>query len=105
MMKQFIITVKSGVDTTAFVKKLEDEGIFIDNNYDALLRHFLVSMDEHETHNWENDPEVLHVEDANKKITLHSIDHQINVDTNGMGGNWGLSRIAKRNWSRSMVIK
>lgn len=99
-MKQYIITIKPGIDSALFAQKLEREGVFLDNDYQALPRHFLVSMDEKLSNVWAKDSEIISIENADKRIVLNSISKPITSDQKGHNGNWGLSRIAKRQWSK-----
>lgn len=94
MKRKYIVTTHKGVDQDAFLKVLQKYQINIDINFE-LDRVYEVTFDESKKDFLKAEPEVLHVAPADAPVKLMAT-QQINVDRNGYGGNWGLTRICRR---------
>ncbi len=94
MERKYIVTANKGVDKTAFLKVLQKHQIKIDTDFE-LERVYEVTFDESLKVRLKAEPEVYHVVIADAPVKLMDT-QQINVDRNGYGGNWGLTRICRR---------
>lgn len=99
--KEYIVVTKADVDQAEFVEILKEHDIDINIDYDGLKRHYLVSFLPEKYDEMLAEDDILVIEDANRLVLLME-SQLVEVDGTGYGGNWGLTRICRRdNWNNS----
>ncbi len=96
MKNEYIVTTHKDVDQNEFVKLLRKHDIDININFSALERHYDVSFATSKLEMLLEEPEILHIAPAEAPVKLMAT-QDISVNSSGFGGNWGLTRICKRN--------
>lgn len=101
MKNEYIVTTHKDVDQNDFVKLLRKHDIDINDNFSGLERHYYVSFAASKFEMLLAEPEILHIAPAEAPVKLMAT-QSISVDASGYGGNWGLTRICKRDeWNDS----
>lgn len=95
MKREYIITLQKDATAQEFSDVVNKYQIEIDVDYDSLQRLYLVHFDEEYKAAIRAERCIVHAAPADAHVKLMAI-QQINVDRNGYGGNWGLTRICHR---------
>jgi len=99
--KEYVVVTKPDVDQDEFIEILKRHDIDININYDGLKRHYLVSFLEEKYDALLAEEDVLIIESGDRLVILFE-SQLVEVDNTGYGGNWGLTRICRRdNWNNS----
>ena len=101
LKKKHIVIAKPNVERQKFVDLLKSHGVDIEVDYNGLSRHYLISCDDEKFDNLSKDENVLLIESADRMV-YHTSSELVEVDATGYGGNWGLTRICRReDWNDS----
>lgn len=96
-MADYILVTTEDCDQQAFVADLKRLGVTMQENYQSLKRHYRVAATPEQHDALKADSRVLLIDPADGEIWIGEV-QTIAVGSNGMGDNWGLSRIDERAW-------
>lgn len=95
MKKKYLLVLHKGVSQQHFQALLARHNINVAADFNALERHYTLIFDDSQKTAIRIEPEVLHVTEADAPVKLMAV-QSIRVEATGYGGNWGLTRICRR---------